>query len=162
MKKLKPIHRVLVVLCIILSLQAISFTLSVSRFLDFSHILIQPVWIYSKSVLWTIWIVKTALITFCITKVYPYKPSKQRSRIFKLWAIYFILDIIWPLVFLWIGSPLASAIIVTCMLPILYLALLSTLLLDKLAGYALIIFSLIILSKAFLHWTIYWLDIRAL
>ncbi|PCI77557.1 hypothetical protein COB21_02925 [Candidatus Aerophobetes bacterium] len=158
----KTFFTTLTVLCIVLGFELIAFFLTFSDFLDFHNILIHSLWIYPKPVLWGIWIVKTVLSTLCITRVYLCEPSEYRSRILKLWALFFILDILWPLAFLWLEAPLLSTILVTCMLPTLFIALLLCFLIDKPAAYALIIFGLMIVSKAFLHWEIYLLKINAL
>lgn len=151
-----------IIFCIVISFQTTSIFLSFSRLLDIHNMLIHPVWVYPKWLLWTIWGMKSVIATFCITRTYLQEPSRPRTRILQLWTLYFVLDTIWPLAFLWFGSALAAAILVSFMLPVLYLNILATALIDRKAMYPLVFFGLLILSKVFLHWTIYWLKINAL
>ena len=162
MNRLRLFSIGLIVFCIVIAFQTVSIFLSFSRLLDIHHILIHPIWVYPMWLLWTIWSIKSVVATFCISRAYLQEPSRHRTRILQLWTLYFVLDAIWPLAFLWFDSALAAAVLVTCMIPALYLNILETALIDRKAMYPLIFLSLLILSKVFLHWTIYWLKINAL
>lgn len=158
----KVIFTTLVTVLIVLGFESLSLFLTFSDRLEIHKTLIHPIWVFPKAGLWFIWSVKTLISVLCISRAYLQEKGYPRTTTLMMWLAFFILDILWPIAFLWFQWPLVAAILVSLMLPALFVAMLMSFLCDKIAAWATLVFALLILTKALLHWEIYIFKISAL
>lgn len=85
--------------------------------------------------------------------------SLMRNYILWAWGTQIALNIIWPITFFYIPIPIITPVLFTLLFITLVTQMFYTFFLDKIAGYFLIPYFLLVSFKMFFHWILYILNI---
>ena len=121
-----------------------------------------PAWTFPAHWALPIWTILYGLIALSGARIWIKRKSLVRRFALTAWMIQICLNTVWPITFLYLDLRIITPILVTLLFLTICILMFYTFLLDRLAGFFLIPYSLVIIYKLLSQWIFYILDINVL
>lgn len=150
----------IIFLLITLTVEVFSFFLCRKGVISMYAYHARPSWIMPLHWLLPIWTILFALIAISGARVWVKRHSLVRRFALSAWLTQIILNLIWPITFFYLDLSIITPIVITLLFMTIIVLMFYTFLLDRIAGFLLIPYSLIVIYKLIFHWIFYILDIN--
>ena len=120
----------------------------------------RPEWALPRYWITPIWCILHVLYGISGASVWTKRKSIIRQHALAAWVVVLVLNILWPITFIYIPLPILTPIILSILFVSLLALLFYSFLASRMAGYLLIPLTFMILYLLLFHWTLFILNIQ--